>query len=345
MSSPKNTIRINNKVYDISPRPAIDPHQTLRDLIREENTVVVAPPKAATNRPEQPVRKKAPRQIADIISAPRKIEKSKTLMRPAVKKPVIKPAVNKKSEEIPRVLPKNRERIARAKVVPKSGLVQRFNHAKHSGQPASIRPKAAALPVREPAPRLALPAVPKPGIDWPVIDQFEKAVQEASSHLETFVEENVRSRKSRKFAYALVSTVAVFAIGFGIYHELPMAQVKLAGNKAGFSPALPSYSPSGFGLAGPVKADYGQVTLSYKSRTDDKGFSIVQAPSEWSSQTLVDSFLGSSHKDYRTVKGNGQTIYTYDGSDATWVDSGIWYRVEGNAKLSDDQLLKIANGL
>jgi hypothetical protein len=343
LSAPKKAIRINSKVYDISARRAIDPHKALRDLIKEEEG---APASIVSRTLSQPRQKKLVRHISDIRHVNRKTEKSHTLMRPAVKKPAVKPAPKKKIEEIPRVLPVNRERLTRAKTVQKSHSIKRFHHPAIS-QP-TLQPKLQPVEVKQPSQpvAVALPALPKPPVNnWPVIDQFEKAMQEASSHLETFADETVGTKKRRKLAYAIVSAAVVFGIGLGVYHEIPTAQVKIAASKAGFSPNLPSYSPSGFGLATPLKTSYGEVTLSYKSRTDDKSFDIVQSPSLWSSQSLVDNFLASSHKQYKTVKGTGRTIYTYDNSDATWVDGGIWYKVQGNADLSDDQLLKIADSL
>jgi hypothetical protein len=181
--------------------------------------------------------------------------------------------------------------------------------------------------------------------EWPVIDQFEKAMQEASSHLETFVDTAAKAKKKRKFAYVSVSIFTMVLIGLGAYQALPLAKIKLAGNKAGFAASLPKYSPSGYGMSDP-KADYGKVVLPYKSRTDNtKDFSIVQEPSKWNSQALISDFLVTTNKKFQTVKGGGHTIYTYDGSNATWVDGGIWYKLEGNASLSQDQLVKIANGL
>jgi hypothetical protein len=181
--------------------------------------------------------------------------------------------------------------------------------------------------------------------EWPVIDQFERAMQEASSHLETFVDTAAAAKKKRTFAYASVSLFAMVLIGLGAYQALPLAKIKLAGNKAGFVASLPKYSPSGYGMADP-KADYGKVVLPYKSRTDNsKDFSIVQEPSKWNSQALISDFLVTTNKKFQTVKGGGHTIYTYNGSNATWVDGGIWYKLEGNANLSQDQLVKIADGL
>lgn len=346
MSPKKSTISINNKRYDaITGRPIDNPGQTIlpnkaviNDVVRPQH----AQPKTVVSPKPKPTKIRN----GKISEAKYKTEKSTTLMRPAVKKPThhVKPP---QSKEQPTVAPAkiiHHARLQRAKATPKSHKISRFHRAETK---STLVKKHEALAVKEPVghrPKPVKNSTVSPS--WPVIDQFEKAVQEASSHLETFAGEVTHSKKRRrKLAYASVSVIAVLLLGFGIYQTVPTAKIKFAGNKAGFSPSLPSYSPAGFGLSDPVAAEHGQVTLSYKSRTDDKGFKITQTPSEWSSQSLENNFLKQSGKDYDSVKINGKTIYTYDGSNATWVDSGIWFKLEGSASLSNDQLIKIANGL
>ena len=266
-------------------------------------------------------------------------------MRPAVKKPAAQIHHQTKKEKTDNVrlgAPKQ-ERIKRAKQVEKSPKISRFNVlASKSAATPKVPMRNDKLEVKEPPKHRPAPQPAEKS--WPVVDQFEKAVHSASSHLEEFANEATRSKKNRKFAYSLVSLAVLAVIGFGAYQAVPMVQVKMAGNKAGFSPSLPSYSPAGFGLNSPA-ASSGEVTLSYKSRTDDKGFKITQEPSEWNSESLLHNFLTPANKEYKTVQSNGKTIYTYDKSNATWVDSGIWFKLESNADLSSEQLIKIADGL
>ncbi|HEX5796815.1 MAG TPA: DUF4367 domain-containing protein [Candidatus Saccharimonadales bacterium] len=362
MSPLRKTIRINGKEYDaVTGKPAqesIDPltshEQFLKDIEKFDH-LPLGSKKTFKTRASK-ARRLPVRITADVRRSP---QKSSTLMRPTVKKPSAKPphksAADVTEKPVPLTLPHNRDRERRAKQVPKSKKITKFNFA--------IKPhvvpvrKVDNLEVKHPRPHTqrtshqsidSITIVKKPSRpqhDWPVIDQFEKAVQEASSHLETFVDEATHYKKRRKFAYATASLVAIFALGFTAYTAIPTAKVKLAGNKAGFSAEIPEYSPAGYGLQDPVEADYGKVTLSYKSRTDNKGFKLIQEPSKWNSDSLAANFLGAKDGEYRTVKGAGHTIYTYGESGATWVDGGIWFKLEGNASLSEDQLLKIANSL
>lgn len=346
MNPPTDTVKINGIVYDATSGEPISggkkhkkPQSFISDVSGPANTHAHKLIKPASHTHTS-------RKHSHSPGAHRKPEKSHTLMRPAVKKPDIQKSSNQEHAPKRLVPPINKARLARAKSVAKSNSIKRFHHpAAAPAASLAVPVKMQPLPVKEPATVLRSTPQTEEKNDWPVIDQFERAMQEASSHLETFVENTSHAKKSHKLAYAFVSLSIVAIVGIGAFHFMPMAQVKLAGNRAGFSPGLPTYSPSGFGLASPIKSNYGEITLSYKSRTDDKSFKITQSPSQWNSQALVNNFLVSSHPNYQTVRGSGQTIYTYDNSDATWVDGGIWYRVEGNANLSTDQLLSIANGL
>lgn len=346
MSPKKSTISINNKQYDIttgqpigsSAKTILPNKSVINDVVRPQH----AQPKTVTIPKPKPAKIRS----SKISEAKYKTEKSTTLMRPAVKKPThyVKPAQSKEQPTIAPAKVIHHARLQRAKTTPKSHKISRFHRSEAK---SALVKKHETLAVKEPSTHQPKPTKHSSSAQsWPVIDQFEKAMQEASSHLETFAGEVTHSKKRRrKLAYTSVSVIAVLLLGFGVYQVVPTAKIKFAGNKAGFSPSLPSYSPAGFGLSDPVAAQHGQVTLSYKSRTDDKGFKITQTPSEWSSQSLENNFLKQSGKDYDSVKINGKTIYTYDGSNATWVDSGIWFKLEGSASLSNDQLIKIANGL
>lgn len=346
MDAPKKTIELDGRRYDAetgkpldgkAADPANKPAKVIHDMVGPDR-----PPsplmQAMKPKPAKPARHLRHRaQSTPAIS--RKPQRSSTLMRPAVSKPVHKAkAGNQKPLSLAASI--NKKRLSRAKAVAKSDKIKRFHHTL---KPASaIKPRAEKLAVKEQNLPSTEPKRQEAGNDWPILDQFEKAVQEASSHLETFADNAVR-RKNRKLSYVFITLAIILVAGFSAYALIPSAKIKMAGNKAGFQANLPN-SPSGFGLSDPIQADYGKVTLSYKSRTDDKGFKLTQAPSQWNSQALISNFL-SSHQDYQTVRGGGRTIYTYENSNATWVDGGIWYKVEGNVHLSNDQLLKLADSL
>lgn len=106
--------------------------------------------------------------------------------------------------------------------------------------------------------------------------------------------------------------------------------------------SLPAYRPSGFSLSRRIQADPGRIVLSFQSNSDDRSFTVTQVSSNWNSQTLADSFL-TGKQSQRLQQSNGKTVYIYDGSNATWVDGGIWYRIEGKSMLNTSQLLQLAD--
>lgn len=129
------------------------------------------------------------------------------------------------------------------------------------------------------------------------------------------------------------------------FQNMPEIAMKIASTRAGLNANLPAYQPSGFALAGPIKYNSGEVTLNYKSNSDERAFNVVQKNSSWNSETLLENFVETNTRPYQTFQANGRTIYIYDGNKATWVDGGVWYNIDGQANLNSDQLLKIAESL
>ncbi len=267
--------------------------------------------------------------------ASRVAQKSKTLMRPGLKKPEY-PAQTKQAKPIGKaaLVVSNAEREGRAKHTPKSSHISKFS--KGLFRPKKVVKRSSELPVATPA------KVHNPS-SKPATKQFEKAMHGATSHLETFVP-NTKT-KARKLLISGAAVVSVIVCGFLAFQMIPAIKVKFAGTRAGFSASLPSYSPAGFGLSGNIASSSGEVTLTYKSRTDDKNYKLSQTPSNWTSQALLNNFVIPANKPYQTYEDQGKTVYIYDNSNATWVDGGVWYKLEGNASLTSDQLLRIANGV
>lgn len=277
----------------------------------------------------------------------RHVEKSHTLMRPAVKKPALKPSEEHSAPARIKLYQEiSHARANRAKGITKSEQVKKFN---------INNPPATSNDVFKPAEVKVAPEPPKlnqetsrsaSAFNHPSLaERFDEAMTSAESHLEIFAEEKLHIKKSRKFAYASASFLSVFLIGFAVYQAVPFVRVKVASNKAGFSANLPDYSPSGYGLDGNLQASSGEVKLTYNSRTNDQKYQITQTPSDWNSQSLLSNFVAASNKQYQRIEDNGTTVYLYGDNSATWLDKGVWYRLEGNADLSNDQLLNIIKGL
>ncbi|HTE21611.1 MAG TPA: DUF4367 domain-containing protein [Candidatus Limnocylindria bacterium] len=282
----------------------------------------------------------------------KKTEKSKTLMRHAVKKPA--QTKSKSAPQITRQAPRmdvgytNPKRASHAKVVKKSSLISRF------GVPArAVKPIAAVLPVR---PEPAAPPLPvftehhKPTIAQRHQKSLKAAIDRSTAHTQPKARKSTRRHRlsqklrvsNRTVNIAAASLAAVLLVGFIAYQNVPNLSMRLAAARAGVEGSLPGYQPSGFGLNGPIKYQPGQITLSYASHSDDRQFQVSQKASQWNSETLLENYVGTGQKTYQTFQDAGKTIYIYDDNNATWVDGGVWYQIEGNSALNSDQLLRMA---
>lgn len=149
----------------------------------------------------------------------------------------------------------------------------------------------------------------------------------------------------RVMGIATSALSVLLLVGFIAYQNVPNLNMQLASSRAGVAGSLPAYRPSGFALQKSIHHEPGKVTLSYQSNTDTtRAFAISQENSEWNSETLLENYINADNRAYQTHQSSGKTIYLYD-NNATWVDGGIWYRVEGNAALSSDQLVRLASSL
>jgi hypothetical protein len=294
--------------------------------------------------------------------------KSSTLMRSSVKKPVQHPVHNVTSfrtRPAQTQVPKNPKvsnlvpvgaidphRIARANHIPKNMQISRFGARAKSIALADVPVKSAPQSPATIASRKAVHQAQKATAT--AKNPFEQALQSATSH------EQPRLRKTRAhhriakklhisprtFLLGSATLVAVVIGSFLAYTRVPSVAMKVASTKAGINAALPTYQPAGFSVRGPITTSPGEISVSYKSNSDERDFKLTQKTSSWNSEALLGNFVETAKQaSYQTFQSAGRTIYIYDGSNATWVDGGIWYKIEGNSSLNSDQLLRIANSL
>ena len=291
-----------------------------------------------------------------------RIERAKTLMRQTVQKPTPAKQIEHKSSASPKVhhrahrsdrLQIDPERLARAHQTAKNHLVNRFGTQKAA---STIKFITVDLPVQpEPAEE-----APGPNEDWIPPSQaktadhaqsvWEEAIDHATSHTQPRAKRlGRRHRLSQKLGVSTnlvnVGAIALSVIllaGFIVYQNVPNLSMQLAAQRAGVPGALPGYQPSGFGLSGPIQYRSGQITLNFQSHSDKRQFQIRQQSSDWSDVTLVKDYLVPEHATFQTRQAGNKTVYIYDNHNATWVDNGVWYQVEGNSSLNNEQLLQLA---
>ncbi len=295
------------------------------------------------------------------INHKKQVQKSKTLMRSAVKKPA--PVVATKPVETQKQIHKvasstTPERQHMAHVTVKNPMVSRFgDHQVRS----SVVKKVAHLPVKQAsvAPPVQAQKVSAVRTTEQVHTKHHasnvavaKALAHATSHEQVAPHVYAKTRR-RKLAHRLGITpramavsssvlAGVLLVGFFAIQNVPNLSMRVAAARAGVHASMPAYQPAGFSFKGPIQYGNGQVTISFASNTDDRNYSVIQKETRWNSDALLTNYVVAENKQYQTYVDRGRTLFIYDGSNATWVDNGIWYQVKGDSKMTTDQLVRIA---
>ena len=284
-----------------------------------------------------------------------KVQSPKTLMRRVVHKPEpkglqvlkVQYPVAKAGSPVKVMAPKRLAhqvddvRLSRAKQIKQSQHVGRF-------QPAALAPVVPKQLPKQPeqhrVPVSVTAAAPvKRSPQKPVAKRsiFEEALAEARSHEETYG----KKRSSKRMLGAVTSVAALFIItGVVVIANSARLETQLASVQAGFSVATPAHVPAGF-----VKNDTAvagkSVALKYVSGVDKSSYTLSQESSNWNSQTLFDHIYAQHGTAYQAIQHNGQTIYVFGESEAAWVTGGVLYQIEGDADLTTDDILAIADSV
>ncbi|MBI1856728.1 hypothetical protein HY003_03385 [Candidatus Saccharibacteria bacterium] len=247
--------------------------------------------------------------------------------------------------------PVSQGRILRADHIKKSRLISKFGSGFTS-------PKITTLPVQPvptkvPTTPINLPhhanVIAVPAKNYPLTN----ALANTSSHEQPKIKRHTKlhhrvARKlhvsPRTINISAVSMAILLLTGFIAYQNVPNIAMRIATTRSGVHGSLPDYQPSGFALYGPIEYKSGQITINFKSSSDDRNFKIIQQSSTWNSETLLGSLVDGG-KQPMTLQERGRTIYIYDNANAVWVNAGIKYQIEGNSKLSSDQLRRLVSSM
>lgn len=230
-------------------------------------------------------------------------------------------------------------RLKTAGRIPKSKSISHFTTlpmADISQLAQPVKPMPIQPPVIRPAARRA--ARPKT-----TADVLEQALQSATSHQQKPLKKP-RQHHSRRLRVSVGTAVVLLVAGVVGSQQLPNLRLHMASAKAGFSASLPAYQPAGYSL-GQLSYSQGVVASRFNSNSDDRAYTLLQKKSTWDSQALRDNFVAPADKNYQTVESAGRIIYLYGEHNAAWVNGGIWYQIQSNGSLSNQQLVKLASSL
>jgi len=351
--APHKTVTINGRLYDGVTGLPVD------------EISVTAPDKTPIKTPKPSVVKQVARTERGVTNAEGvhgSVERSKTLVRRATKKP-----------EAPQKAVVKRNAPGRHMDIAKSSNVSRF--AKHpSTKPAAADvTKAVTAPIPKPVTKpLAKPtakpdkparvhplveranarAAAKKPVTAPAKAQTAKEVkdEQIAKALATPKAKAAKSKKSdsNKLRNIIIvaSVVVIVAIAaFIAWRLVPTLSVSVAAAQAGIEATYPEFTPDGYSLSQPVTYADGEVDLKFTSNSNDNYYTIYQTRSSWDSSAVLDNVVTpEAGANYVTTKERGLTIYTYE-STAAWVNGGILYKIESKAPLSGEQIRRIAISL
>lgn len=357
MAQKHTTIELNGKRYDARTGKLLPAQQTVstgngntivKPAVSQQGIVldgVRRQPKASLGRTGS--------QQVNAHNVHAKTERSKTLMRTVVKKPTIKPENRPTNTVQHHQIPHHDidpKRAAHSQSVQKHSLVSRYG----ATVPQTLKPKQEVLPVKPaPANEPAFPfAQQVEQAIAPTLQQFQQAINDATSHTQKQFKKLTRRQKlskklrvsTRAVNLAAGSLAVVLLLGFITYQNVPNLSMQVATARSGVDGSLPGYQPAGFSMNGPIQYQPGQIVINFKSNSDDRTFHVTQSATQWNSETLRETFVAVDRPTYQTLQNNGRTIFIY-GDNATWVDGGVWYKIEGKSALNSDQLLRIASSL
>ncbi len=315
------TITINGRVYDaITGQPVHQSAQAPHRPARSFNDI-------GPSRTAQPMRKQSARPDQPHAKAVHmRTQKSETLYRQALKKPAVEAAPPTRSPLISRFATEPTPPARTVHTAPVDTTPQVT--AMHPIMAKVLQKQAAA-------------AQPEPTSKHIKEQLIKERLAEVGDKPKR---QNFWARQPR-VATILASTLSLLILGgYLTYINLPNISMKVAATRAGVSAVFPNYRPDGYSLNGPITYSPGQVTISYKSNTNDSDYKLTQKASNWDSQAVLDNYVSKQTGNYLTFQDHGLTIYTFN-NKAAWANGGMLYTIEGTASLSSDQILRLATSM
>lgn len=348
----KNTITVNGRSYDsVTGFPVT---QTLRAKIPAANNPrpVYQQPVSSPQKSRSAFSDIAPRQAVKAHTTQattanrihRQPQRAQTLYRAALKKPVTKqlaepvvhPTISRFSANHHPALAKTHPTTARPDAIHRKQsqdiapiahpLVNRAIQ-RGSFMPVPLQTPQNSRDLKEQLIRSRLAEV----------DIQKDSLKDQSSRRSFFFQPRFATIATSAFAFLLLG-------GYLTYMNLPNLSTRVAAAQAGIAARFPNYHPDGYSFNGPVSYAPGEVTIAFKSNTNEEKFNVKQKASNWDSQAVVDNYVSKQSSTYLTYQERGLTIYSFN-NKAAWVSGGMFYVIDGSAQLSSEQVLRIATSI
>lgn len=366
MAKRSNVIEINGRKYDATTGELIKPSNSTTQKQNGASLDGFSKPSKKSEAVLAPseVKKEARRRAAHAQDVHKKTTKSKTLVRSSTTKPTTKkkkktsfrskiltPATSitlgtadSAKKEHATAVSKDLEKSASS--VKKSSKISKFYSGDVKTAAKNNQAVASVSKTKTPSKKEALIAAQMAKVNTSSTAGKKQKKKSKDGAIKKAAKKVKKSPKVTSIA--AMAVVALLLFGYVTYLNIPNMALRVAAVKAGFDANMPGYSPSGYSFAGPVAYSPGQITIQFDSNTDERKYNITQRQTSWDSKSLLDNFVKkevASDSLYSTVYDRGLTVYIYNGSNASWVNGGVWYTVSGDSLLSSEQLLRIAASL
>ena len=133
------------------------------------------------------------------------------------------------------------------------------------------------------------------------------------------------------------AALAVGVIGYFVSVNTPDLSVRVAAMQSGIEATYPSYIPRGYSLSD-IVSEEGKLTMT--------SFTLSEEKSAWDNEALESNYVHSTWgSNYTSIREQGITIFI-SGSDATWVNGGLVYKIDASGNnLTKKQIKSIVTSL
>ena len=285
--------------------------KTTKKVAQKTAAKTVAKSKKSAKKTSIPVKKAPLRITVSSNSTHSTLQKSTTLSRRYVKRPVAKTETVKKS------------------VIEVTKIEQPAKKAiEQPAEKAAKKPVAKKAITNDRAIKSALKDV--------------ATMNDPTEMKQTFRKKN----RGRRVVLALVcSALSVGALVAFVHFNMPDISVRVAALQTGIEASYPTFVPRNYTLSNVTSDKEGEVVL-YFDGPDGATFSLSEEGSTWDSTALLNNYVKKAFPaDYATLREQGITIYVR-GENAAWVNGGILYKIHTTGKtLTKEQIRNIATSL
>lgn len=156
----------------------------------------------------------------------------------------------------------------------------------------------------------------------------------------------MRRHRGRRVLIAFAcSAVVVAGIGTFVMLNMPNISVEVAAMQTGIDATYPKFTPRNYTMETVASDKTGRVTMNFVG-PDGATFVLTEEKSTWDSNAVLNNYVKENYSaNYATMHEQGITYYSDPGS-AVWVNGGILYKITSRGKnLTREQIRNIVVSL